>query len=118
MKIMITVTSGTDDPTRATLGMLAAKAAVEQGHEVTVWLQGEAATLANRNVYPFIIGVNMPSMQETVEFLVGNKVPLWVCQACGKGRNVGPDNWVGTASYKKMGDYVEAILSMDKNIEF
>lgn len=118
MKVMITVTSGTDDPTRATLGMLAAKAAVEQGHEVTVWLQGEAVTLANRYVYFSVVGVNMPPMKDAVEFLVSNKIPLWVCQACGKGRNVGPDNWVGTASYKNMGDFVAAVLSMDKNIEF
>lgn len=118
MKIMITVTSGTDDPTRATLGILAAKAAVEQGHEVTVWLQGEAVTLANHNVYLSIVGVNMPAMQEAIEFLIGNKVPLWVCQACGKGRNVGPENWVKTASYKRMGDFVAALVDMDKNIEF
>lgn len=118
MKVMISVTSGTDDPTRATLGMLAAKAAVEQGHEVIVWLQGEAVTLAKYNVYPFIIGVNMPAMKDAVEFLVTNKVPLWVCQACGKGRDVGPDNWVSSASYKSMGDFIAATLEMDKNIEF
>ncbi|MDN5871862.1 MAG: DsrE family protein [Nitrococcus sp.] len=118
MKVIITVTSGTDDPTRAALGMLAAKAAVEQGHEVTVWLQGEAVTLANYKVYPLLMGVNMPPMKEAVEFLVRNKVPLWVCQACGKGRDVGPDNWVGTASYKSMGDFVAEVLSVDKNIEF
>lgn len=118
MKVMITVTSGTDDPTRATLGILAAKAAVEQGHEVTVWLQGEAVTLANRNVYLSIIGVNMPPMKDAIEFLIGNKVPIWVCQACGKGRNVGPENWVKTATYKNMGDFVAAALEMDKNLEF
>ncbi|HET8702006.1 MAG TPA: DsrE family protein [Nitrococcus sp.] len=118
MKVIITVTSGTDDPTRATLGMLAAKAAVGQGHDVIVWLQGEAVTLANHNVYLSVVGVNMPPMKDAVEFLVTNKVPLWVCQACGKGRNVGPDNWVRTASYKDMGDFLAAVLEADKNIEF
>ncbi len=31
MKMIIAVTFGTDDPTRATLGMVAAKVAVDQG---------------------------------------------------------------------------------------
>lgn len=56
MKVIVSVSSGTDDPTRATLGMLAAKVAVDQGHEVVVWLQGEGVTIANKNVYDKIQG--------------------------------------------------------------
>lgn len=70
MKVIVSVSAGTDDPTRATLGMLAAK------------------------------------------------VPLWVCEACGKGRNVAPENWLETASYKTMGDYMGAALSFDKSLSF
>ncbi|MGH8672173.1 MAG: DsrE family protein [Burkholderiales bacterium] len=118
MKILLAVSAGTDDPTRATLGMIAAKVAREKGHEVVVWLQGEAVTLANRNVYDKVLGVNMPAMKGIVDFLVANKVPLWVCEACGKGRNVGPDNWLETAAYKTMAEYVDAALAMDKNLSF
>jgi uncharacterized protein involved in oxidation of intracellular sulfur len=59
MKVMVSVSFGTDDPTRATLGILAAKVAREQGHEVIVWLQGEATTIANKHVYDKIQGLNM-----------------------------------------------------------
>lgn len=118
MKVMVAVSAGTDDPTRATLGMLAAKAVADQGHEVVVWLQGEAATIANRNVYAKIQGVNMPAMKGVVEVLVDAKVPLWVCEACGKGRGVTPENWLETASYKTMGDYVGAALSFDSSLAF
>jgi uncharacterized protein involved in oxidation of intracellular sulfur len=118
MKFVIAVTSGTDDPTRATLGMLAAKVAQEQGHEVIVWLQGEAAVIANQNVYPKIVGHNMPPMQGVVEQLVACGVPLWVCTACGQGRNVGPDNWVATASFKGMGEYLQAVAGADRSLSF
>lgn len=117
MKVIVCVSSGTDDRTRATLGMLAAKAAVAQGHEVVIWLQGEAASIANKNVYDKIQGINMPPMKDIVASLIGDKVPVWVCEACGKGRNVTPENWLATASYKNMGDYVTAALAADKNLQ-
>ena len=69
MKVTISVSAGTDDPTRATLGMVAAKAANEQGHDVLVWLQGEAAVVASRNVYPNIRGINIPPMKDVMEAL-------------------------------------------------
>lgn len=46
----------------------------------------------------------MPVMKGVVEALFTAKVPLWVCEACSKGRNVGPDNWLASASYKTMGE--------------
>ncbi|WP_333840443.1 DsrE family protein [Pelomicrobium sp.] len=118
MKFLIAVSSGTDDPTRATLGVMAAKTAREQGHEVTVWLQGEAVVIANRHVYDKIQGVNMPAMQGLMEALLAQGVPFWVCEACGKGRNVTPENWVATASYRTMGDYVAAAAAADRVLSF
>jgi uncharacterized protein involved in oxidation of intracellular sulfur len=118
MKVIISVSAGTDDPTRATLGILAAKAGLEQGNEITVWLQGEAVTIANKNVSGKIQGLNMPPMKDAVEKLVSSNVQFWVCKACGEGRNVGPDNWLETASYKTMGEYVSAALGMDKSLSF
>lgn len=118
MKVVVAVTSGTEDPTRATLGILAAKAAAERGHEVIVWLQGEGVVLANRNVYPTVQGVNMPPMKDALEFLLDAGVPLWVCEACGKARDVHPDNWVATASYKGMGEYMDAVIDAERHIDF
>ena len=118
MKFTIAVSAGTDDPTRATLGMVAAKAAREQGHEVIVWLQGEATVIANRHVYEKIQGVNIPPMKAVMEALLAARVPLWVCEACAKGRNVGPDNWVETAQYKGMGEYVAAVAAAERSLSF
>ena len=118
MNMIVSVTHGTDDPTQATLGILAAKVAMDQGHDVTVWLQGEGAVLANQNVYPYVQGVKMPPMKDAVEALVAGGVPMWVCQACGEARGVTADNWVKTASYKTMGDFVGALAEADKNIDF
>jgi predicted peroxiredoxin len=118
MDVIISVSAGTDDPTRATLGMLAAKAAADQGHSVTLWLQGEGAVVANRNVYANIQGVNMPPMKSVVEALVTAKVPIWVCEACAKGRNVVGANLLDTASLKGMGEFVAKALAADRALSF
>jgi uncharacterized protein involved in oxidation of intracellular sulfur len=57
-------------------------------------------------------------MKPAVEALLAAHVPLWVCEACGKGRNVGPDNWVETATYKTMAEYIAALLTMEKSPNF
>lgn len=118
MKVVVAVSSGTDDPTRATLGMLAAKNCADQGHDVVIWLQGEAVHIANRQVHDSIQGINMPPMKGIIEALVSVHVPVWVCEACAKGRNVTPQNWLETAAYKTMGDYVAAALAADRVLSF
>lgn len=118
MRVMVAVSSGTDDPTRATLGMLAAKNCADQGHDVVVWLQGEAAYIANKHIHDNIQGINMPPMKGIIEALIKANVLVWVCEACAKGRNVTPQNWLETATYTTMGDYVAAALAADKILSF
>jgi uncharacterized protein involved in oxidation of intracellular sulfur len=96
--------------------MLAAKAAVAQKHDVIVWLQGEGVNVANKNIYEKIQGINMPPMKDIVSTLIAAKVPLWVCEACAKGRNVTQENALETALFKNMADYVTAALEADKNL--
>ena len=46
MSILVHITHGPENPTRAALGFAVAAAAAEQGHEVTVFLAGDAVQLA------------------------------------------------------------------------
>ena len=41
---IISGSRGTDDPTMATLPLMAAKTAKEQGHDVVLWLWNEASS--------------------------------------------------------------------------
>ena len=45
MKILIHITSGPENPTKAALGFLMAKTAIEEGHSVTMFLAGDAVQL-------------------------------------------------------------------------
>ncbi|WP_018862470.1 MULTISPECIES: DsrE family protein [unclassified Thioalkalivibrio] len=118
MRFIVSVTAGTDDPTRATLGMIAANVAKQQGHDVTVWLQGEAVNIANRNVYDKIVGHNMPAMKDIVDSLVEEGVPFWACEACANGRDVGEHNFLPNAEMAGMGQYVQAVAEFDRSMSF
>lgn len=118
MQFIAAVSAGTDDPTRATLGMIAAKVAREQGHDVTVWLQGEATHIARKTVYDKIVGHNMPPMKNVVDALVEAGVPFWVCEACGRGRGISEADLLPNARYAGMGDYVKAVAEFDRSISF
>jgi uncharacterized protein len=44
-KILVHITHGPEHPTRAALGFLVAKAAIDEGHEVSLFLAGDAVQL-------------------------------------------------------------------------
>ena len=46
-KILVHATHGPENPTRAALALLVAKAALEEGHTVSVFLAGDAAQLVS-----------------------------------------------------------------------
>jgi uncharacterized protein involved in oxidation of intracellular sulfur len=118
MKIVISVSRGTDDPTQATLPLIAAKAARAQGHDVTVWLQNEAVTLARQGIADSVVGVGIPPLREVLAALVEANTPIWVCQACAVARKISPEILVKGGILKGMDAFVGLVVESDKNIEF
>ena len=69
MSILVHITHGPEHPTRAALGFAVAAAAVEQGHEVTVFLAGDAVQLARAGVVEHLSGLGTGSLNESFEAL-------------------------------------------------
>ena len=77
-KILFMSTNGSENPTKATLPLLLAKAAVEEGHEVKLALAGDAAVNIRDSVIGSIQGVGFPTYKELFDFLVEKKVQVFV----------------------------------------
>jgi predicted peroxiredoxin len=117
-RFVIAGSKGTDDPTMATLVFLAAKAAKEQGHEVIIWLQGEAVVLARKGMVDGVQGVGLPALKVVANAVQLLDVPLWVCSACAIARQITEaDLDIGTVM-KNMPDYVQAVAESDRNLSF
>jgi uncharacterized protein involved in oxidation of intracellular sulfur len=117
-KLIIAASKGTDDPTMATLAYIAAKVATDEGHQVVLWLQGEAVVLARKGIAEGVQGVGLKPLKELAIALESSGVPLWVCQACAVARQISPSDLVNNASMKTMGDYLREVLEADKNLSF
>jgi uncharacterized protein involved in oxidation of intracellular sulfur len=77
-KLLVISTNGSENPTKASLALLLAKAGVEEGHQVKIALTGDAAVNIRDTVAANIQGVGLPSYKELLDFLVTKQVNIFV----------------------------------------
>jgi uncharacterized protein len=77
-RLLFISTNGSENPTKASLPLLMAKAAVEEGHEVKVALAGDSAVNIRDSVADNIVGVGLPPYKDLMQFLVSKKVSFFV----------------------------------------
>src|SRR6185369_17164481 len=70
MKILIHVTTGPENPTRAALAFLIAKTAIEEGHTVTLFLAGDAVQLFRNDVLDNLSGLGTGKLREHYDAIV------------------------------------------------
>lgn len=68
--ILVSTTHSSDDPTRATLPLLTARAALKQGHQVEVALMGEAVYLMRTETANAITPVGWPNAGEVLKDVI------------------------------------------------
>ena len=77
-KILFNITNGTSNPTKASLGFMLARTAVEEGHEVTVFLNADAVSLMRTPVLENLVGLGTGKLKEHFEVLKQGNVPIYV----------------------------------------
>lgn len=79
MKFLYWVTTGTSDPTKASIPVhLAVNGSAEVGHEVEIILAGDAAEIILDDNATTMEGVGLPPMRELIEKVVKHKIPVYV----------------------------------------
>jgi uncharacterized protein len=89
-KLLINVTHGPEHPTRAALGFLIGRAAVEAGHEVTIFLAGDAVQLMREAVLDSLAGLGTGSLRESYDALVAGGARIYVSGMSSKARGFEP----------------------------
>ena len=72
-KILFNITNGTNNQTKASLGFMLARTAVEEGHEVIVFLNADAVSLIRPPVLDNLVGLGTGSLKEHFEVLKKSK---------------------------------------------
>lgn len=88
MKILVHITCGPSDPTRAALGFLIAKTALAEGHSVTLFLAGDAATLLRDAELDKVEGLGTGKLREHYEAIVKAGGRFYVSGMSAKARGV------------------------------
>jgi uncharacterized protein involved in oxidation of intracellular sulfur len=88
LKIMMKSAWGSDDPTKAAFPFSHGLALTEAGHDVQIFLLGEAVSLMRKAVANAVTPVGWPPIAETMNKLVEKKVPIYACGACSRARGV------------------------------
>ena len=77
-KILVHLTHGPEHPTRAALAFLVAKAAIEEGHSVTLFLAGDAVQLMRDGVLDNLSGLGTGKLRESYDAVVADGTKIYL----------------------------------------
>ena len=77
LKIMMKSAWGSDDPTRASFPFAHGLALADAGHEVQIFLLGEATYLMRKATASAILPVGWPPLTELLEKIVAKHIPVF-----------------------------------------
>jgi len=77
LKIMMKSAWGSDDPTRASFPFIHGLALAEAGHDVQIFLTGEATNTMRKTTVNALMPVGWPPLSETMEKIVARRIPIF-----------------------------------------
>lgn len=77
-KLLYSTTFGSDDPLRASFPFFLALGAIEEGHEPSIALLGEATILMKDYIAQEINGVGWPPLNELLAKTIEHEIPIYV----------------------------------------
>lgn len=87
--ILVHITHGPEQPTRAALGLLVAKSAIDEGHPVSLFLAGDAVQLIRNEVLDSLSGLGTGSAREHFDAIVAGGGRFYLSGMSSKARGVG-----------------------------
>lgn len=88
MKILVHITHGPEAPTRAALGFHVAKAALDEGHAVTVFLAGDAVQLLRQGTLDQLTGLGTGELRGLFDALVAGGAGFYLSGGSSRARGL------------------------------
>ena len=88
LNIMFKSAWGSDDPTKAAFPFFHGNALAEAGHNIQIYLLGEAVSLMRAAVAHAVVPVGWPPLAEALAKATANKIKIYACGACSRARGV------------------------------
>ena len=118
-KILIHVTCGPENPTKAALGFLVAKAAIDEGHEVSMFLAGDGVQLLRDAVLDSLAGLGTGSLRDSYEAVVAGGARIYASGMSSKARGVAESDLEGKpVEFAMPNRLVQLALDSDRVITY
>lgn len=88
MKILIHVTTGPENPSKAALAFLIARTAVEEGHSVSMFLAADAVQLLRNDVLDNLAGLGTGKLREHFDVILKGGGKFYLSGMSSKARGV------------------------------
>lgn len=95
MRLLVNVITGPENPTRAALGLLVARTAAAEGHDVRVFLAGDGVHVARPETADAMHGIGTGPAAEHWSALIDAGVPVSLSALSSKARGINGDAKAG-----------------------
>jgi uncharacterized protein len=86
--VLVHITRGPENPTAAALGFLVARAALDQGHTVSLFLAGDGVQLIRDGVINHLSGLGTGSLRELFDAIVADGGRFYLSAGSSRARGV------------------------------
>jgi uncharacterized protein len=118
-KILVHITHGPEHPTRAALGFLVAKAALDEGHDVSLFLAGDAVQLVRDAVLDNLSGLGTGSLRDSYDAIAAGGGRFYLSGMSSKARGVSDPDLAGKPAELAMPDVlVRLALDHDRVLTY
>ena len=97
MRLLVHIATGPENPTRLALGLLVARTALGQGHQVDVFIAGDGVDVVRPETREAINGIGTGSAAEHWQALRDGGARLYASGLSSKARGVAADDGVELA---------------------
>jgi uncharacterized protein len=118
-KLLVHITHGPESPTRAALGFLVARTALEEGHDVALFLAGDAVQLLRDAVLDNLNGLGTGSLRESYEAIAAGGGRFYLSGRSSQARGVSAEELEGKpAELAPPNRLVQLIVETDRNVTY
>ncbi len=114
-RLLVLCICGLDDPNRASLAFLTAKAGKENKDEVTIFLANDGVIFAKSGIAEneTIQGVGLASFKDAFEICQILNIPILVCKPCAEARGIKEEDLVEGARFSGVYDLAKLATQMN-----
>ena len=87
-RLLVHIATGPENPTRAALGLLVARSALEAGHEVDLFIAGDGVAVLRPETLEAGHGIGTGSLQEHADALVAGGARIYASGLSSKARGL------------------------------